>query len=163
VIGCHAESDEVQMRSIPMKYILLVVALGCLVTCAQGWGKNQEQKADDPKVLTNKDVVDMLSSGLPADIVAAKVKTSKCNFDTSVPALNTLRSDKVPDAVILAMVEAPHFTPVGDDGRTRAFVTDSQSWETYGYARPRMLQAVTLRTETNENLLDGRYGKRQLS
>ncbi len=121
-------------RANLMRNILLFAALGCMILCFLVWTQAQEQKVDDSKVLTNKDVVDMLSAGLPADIVAAKVKTSRCNFDTSVPALNALRSDKVPDAVILAMVEAPHVTPVIDDGKTRVFVTDSQSWETYGYS-----------------------------
>ena len=76
----------------------------------------------------------MLKSGLPADIVAAKIKASSCNFDTSVPTLNQLRTQGVPDAVVLAMVQAPHTTPAVDDGKIRIFITDSQSWETYGYS-----------------------------
>jgi integrase len=56
--------------------------------------------------LRNSDVVDLLGSGLAAEIVSAKIKASKCTFDTSVESLKRLRMSSVPDAVILAMVRA---------------------------------------------------------
>jgi hypothetical protein len=121
-----------------VNYALRFIVMGfCLILCTGAralTGQAQEQKGDQATVLTNKDVVEMLKTGLPPDIVAAKVKSSKCNFDTSVAALNDLRAAKVPDSVILAMVEAPRSVPFVDDGHIRVYVTDSQSWETYGYA-----------------------------
>jgi hypothetical protein len=56
--------------------------------------------------LTNKDVVDLLDVGISPDVVVAKIKTSKCEFDTSPDALRQLKSAEVPDAVLLAMIEA---------------------------------------------------------
>ena len=57
--------------------------------------------------LTNKDVVEMLKSGLSADIVLAKIRTSQNNFDTSPAALSDLKAGNVPEAVILEMVKGP--------------------------------------------------------
>jgi hypothetical protein len=55
----------------------------------------------------------MLGAGLTAEIVIAKIKSSKCDFDTSPDALKGLKAASVPDGVILAMVEVPR-TPKGE-------------------------------------------------
>jgi len=89
-------------------------------------------QAQSQKVLVNRDVVDMLKSGLPPEIVAAKIKASRCNFDTSVETLKSLKDKGVPDSVVLAMVEAPHTVAPPSDGKIRVFVTDSESWEVKG-------------------------------
>jgi S1-C subfamily serine protease len=57
--------------------------------------------------LANKDVVDMLKAGLTPSIVIAKIRTSRCTFDTSPAALQALKAAGVPDEVILVMVETP--------------------------------------------------------
>src|SRR5690348_11501767 len=57
--------------------------------------------------LTNKDVLEMVQAGLTQEIVTAKIKSSSCNFDTSPDTLKKLKAANVPDAVILAMVQAP--------------------------------------------------------
>ena len=59
------------------------------------------------KALTNQDISDMHRSGLSADVIMAKIKAGPCSFDTSPAALQHLKADKVPDNVILAMVNAP--------------------------------------------------------
>jgi len=86
----------------------------------------------DQKVLVNKDVAEMLKSGLPPEIVAAKIKASHCNFSTEIDDLKSLKEAGVPDNVILAMVQAPRYAVVPSDGKIRVFVTDSQSWEVRG-------------------------------
>jgi len=58
------------------------------------------------KALTNQDISDMHRSGLSADVIIAKIKAGPCSFDTSPAALQHLKTDKVPDNVILAMVNA---------------------------------------------------------
>lgn len=60
----------------------------------------------DQTLLTNKDVVDMLKSGLSTEVVLAKIKASPSRFDTSSATLQELKASGVPDAVILAMVQA---------------------------------------------------------
>ena len=49
----------------------------------------------------------MVRSGLGADIIIAKIRSSPSSFDTSSTALQELKKARVPDAVILAMVQAP--------------------------------------------------------
>jgi hypothetical protein len=103
-------------------------------------------------VLSNKDIVDMLASGLPDAVVVAKIKSAGCECETSPTTLKALKASGVPDSVILAMVEAPTGQPkpakVADtpsttpepiarqatpsDGKIRVLVTDSQSWEMHG-------------------------------
>jgi len=61
----------------------------------------------DAAVLSNKDVVEMLKAELSQEVVIAKIKSSSCRFDTSPDALKELKAAKVPDPVILAMVQAP--------------------------------------------------------
>jgi hypothetical protein len=56
--------------------------------------------------LTNQDISDMHRAGLSADIIVAKIKSGPCSFDTSPAALQHLKTDRVPDNVILAMVNA---------------------------------------------------------
>jgi len=63
----------------------------------------QTQTAASP--LTNKDVQEMVKSGLAQSIIVAKIKASATNFDTSPTALQELKVAGVPDAVILAMVQ----------------------------------------------------------
>ena len=71
----------------------------------------QTQTPTSATALTNKDVLDMVKSGLATEIVVAKIKASPGNFDTSAATLVELKSANVPDAVIMAMVggelEAP--------------------------------------------------------
>lgn len=60
----------------------------------------------DVQVMTNKDVIDLLKSGFGAEIVVAKIKSSKTNFDTSTSALQEMKAADVPEPVVLAMIQA---------------------------------------------------------
>jgi len=85
-------------------------------------------------VLTNSEIVSMLKAGLPAEVVAAKIKTSRCDFDTATTVLTAMHAMGVPAQVLAAMVEAPRVEVEKgtNDGHIRVFVTDSQSWEVRG-------------------------------
>jgi len=61
----------------------------------------------NPAALTNKDILDMNKTGLPAEILVAKIKSSQSNFDTSPSQLQQLKAAGLADPVILAMVQAP--------------------------------------------------------
>jgi hypothetical protein len=67
------------------------------------------------KPLTNTDVIGMVKAGLASEVVVAKIKSSLCGFDTSPDVLEHLKKTGVPDAVILAMVEAPRETAKPQD------------------------------------------------
>lgn len=62
------------------------------------------QSPDD--VLKNQDILDMLKAGVSPEIIIAKIKSSECGFDTSPKILQEMKTAGVPEAVILAMVEA---------------------------------------------------------
>ena len=62
--------------------------------------------AADPNVLRNDDVIKMVSAGLDSSIIIAKIRTSKCEFDTGTDALIQLKKSGVPSAVIGAMMQA---------------------------------------------------------
>src|SRR5215467_6933619 len=109
--------------------LLCLIAAALLFSLGTCWVSLAQ--ATDQKLLTNQDVTEMLKS-LPAEIVAAKIKASHCNFATDVADLKALKDAGVPDNVVLAMVQAPHYAVPPSDGKIRVYVTDSQSWEVRG-------------------------------
>jgi hypothetical protein len=58
------------------------------------------------EVLTNASIVEMKGLGLGDDVIIGKIKTSKCNFDTSIAGLKELKQAQVSDALIQAMIAA---------------------------------------------------------
>ncbi len=63
--------------------------------------------AANSRSLSNTDISEMSSAGLPAEVLIAKIKSSACAFDTAPISLKNLKASGVPSNVILAMVEAP--------------------------------------------------------
>jgi hypothetical protein len=66
-----------------------------------------------PAPLNNKDVLDMIQAGLAAEVIVAKIKSSATAFDTTSAGLQELKGAGVPDAVMLAMVQAAPAQPAG--------------------------------------------------
>jgi hypothetical protein len=85
--------------SLALIFILTMLTLAAPLT-----QEPAQQQAPIATELTNKDVLDMLNSGLATEIVVAKIKSSPGKFDTSTATLAELKSANVPDAVLLAMV-----------------------------------------------------------
>jgi len=56
-------------------------------------------------ILTNKSILEMVSAGLPDEIIIARIKSSRTGFDLSTPELAKLTQAKVSTAVIKAMIE----------------------------------------------------------
>lgn len=54
--------------------------------------------------LKNADVIAMVGSGIPDNIIQAKIKVSACAFDTSPESLRQLKLAKVSDAVVIEMI-----------------------------------------------------------
>lgn len=57
------------------------------------------------EALTNDAVIGMVSAGLSDDIIIAKIKSAKTNFDLSTPALAKLSESKVSSSVIKVMID----------------------------------------------------------
>src|ERR1017187_2832824 len=55
--------------------------------------------------MTNQDVIDMVSLGLPDDVIIEKIRAvTAIDFDTSVPGLRALKTGRVSDSVIRVMI-----------------------------------------------------------
>lgn len=90
--------------------LTLVLILTTLVVATPKPHSAAQDPAATTVELTNKDVLEMVRSGLATEIIIAKIRSSKTNFDTSATTLTELKDARVPDAVIMAMVQGP--TPV---------------------------------------------------
>jgi hypothetical protein len=89
-------------RQFPISCLcVLLVSLLSLVILVVG---AQPCSAAD-EILNNASVIQLQGLNLGDDIVIEKIKTSKCNFDTSADALQQLKEAKVSAAVILAMIK----------------------------------------------------------
>jgi hypothetical protein len=76
--------------------------------------------------MTNQDVIDMVSLGLPDDVIIDKIHaTQATEFDTSLPALRTLKGAKVSDAVIRVMINPHPSAPVASS-TAAASTTDNK-------------------------------------
>ncbi len=61
--------------------------------------------AKQQETLNNESIIQMLNAGLGDAIIIAKIKSSKVSFDTSSPALQSLKKQGISDSVVLAMVQ----------------------------------------------------------
>lgn len=73
------------MRTFCWTLVLLTV-----VGISPSWAAGRAQTAAQ-SIMTNNDVIDLVKSGMSADIIVAKIRTSNCQFDTSAAALKSLK------------------------------------------------------------------------
>lgn len=88
-------------------HTVLLLTLCAVLSSSMLASQDTQTPKLNAKPLTNGDVVDMLKAGLSQEIVIAKINASACEFDTSPAALKMLKTANIPEAVILAMVQAP--------------------------------------------------------
>jgi len=62
-------------------------------------------------MLTNRDVLRMVHSGMKSDLVIANILTSYCNFDAFPPVLDDLKRRGVPEDVLQVMSVVPNGPP----------------------------------------------------
>jgi hypothetical protein len=68
-----------------------------------------QSRAQD--VMTNETVIGMVKAGLPDSVIIAKIRSSERKFDTSTDGLVKLKSAKVSDSVIEAMISSGAAAP----------------------------------------------------
>jgi hypothetical protein len=64
--------------------------------------------AAPPGTLQNPDILKMVKAGLEDSVIIAKIKSSKCQFDTAPDTLIALKQGGVSSAVMRAMTQAPN-------------------------------------------------------
>jgi len=67
-------------------------------------------------ILVNTSIIDLQKLGFTEETILRKIRTSKCNFDTSIDALKQLKAANVPEHVIQAMMSAEPANSVGEPG-----------------------------------------------
>lgn len=72
--------------------LLLLPAVFCTVSLAQDKTSDVQERPQTETVLTNKDVVALIKAGFSEEIIFARIKNSKRNFDVSTDALTELKS-----------------------------------------------------------------------
>ena len=61
-------------------------------------------QAKAEEILSNSSILDLQKFGFNDDTILEKIKTSKCNFETSITALKDLKAANVSDRIIQAMM-----------------------------------------------------------
>ena len=93
--------------------LLLLLAITPLITTsAQEAAKAIHESEGGVNPITNLDVLRMVKADFTPATIIAQINSSSCNFITTQAALQQLREEAVPDAVIVAMVLAPKVAPV---------------------------------------------------
>ena len=83
-----------------------VFALACAISLTHA-----QQNQLPWEVLTNHQIVQMVRAKVPAEEIIAKIKNSRCHFDTTPTILDELENQGVPAEVVKAMSEAPYGAP----------------------------------------------------
>jgi hypothetical protein len=85
-------------------HVLACLTLAALSCHAQTRGESLPR-------LTNKEILEMTKAGLSSHVIIAKIKVSRCTFDTEPTQLVELRTKGVANEVLQAMIEAPYGNP----------------------------------------------------
>lgn len=96
------------MKPPRLNSCLASLLLGLFVFAFAGIGT---MPAAAEEVLNNAGIIELQSLNLGDAVMIEKIKTSKCDFDTSISGLKKLKAAKISDAVIQAMIAAK--TPAG--------------------------------------------------
>lgn len=83
-----------------------------------GFGIWAPQSTATDETVNNASVIEMQGLSLGDAVIIGKIKTSKCNFDTSIDGLKQLKAAKVSDAVIQAMLATKGGVPAAAPAAT---------------------------------------------
>jgi hypothetical protein len=78
----------------------LVLFALCLFTANVQFAQNNAE------ILNNDKIIDLVKIGLDADIIVEKIRQSECQCQTDTNSLAKLKAAKVPNSVIMAMLNA---------------------------------------------------------
>lgn len=89
---------SVKLKMIKNQLLSLLSAVAILSSVAFAQSKAE--------TITNASVIEMVKLGLGETLIIAKIKSSNCQCDTSMPAISQLKAARVSDTIILAMMGA---------------------------------------------------------
>jgi len=117
-------------RHLPALLIL------CCVFTAYVCAKEVKSQNLPWEPLTNSDILRMVRAKVSAAEIVARIKKSRCHFDTNPTVLDELRYKRVPEAVLVAMYKAPFGTPVPSGGAPTAEVARKEILQTRSSSSP---------------------------
>lgn len=79
-----------------MRRIIPLVA--CLILVV--WAVQAQNAGGTLPRLTNKEVLEMVKAGLSSEVIIAKIKVSRCNFNTEASVLAELKHQGTPNDVL---------------------------------------------------------------
>lgn len=92
-------------------WLIIAAAVLLLTSSTETFGQVPKSQPRASRMLTNRDIVRMVHSGMKSDLVIANMLTSYCNFDVFPPVLADLRRRGVPDDVLEVMAVVPNGPP----------------------------------------------------
>src|SRR6476619_661946 len=93
------------------KHWLVIVAVLFLTTPAETFGQAPKTQTRSFRVLRNRDVMQMVRTGMKSEFVIANILTTSCNFDIFPPVLDDLKRRGVPENVLQVMSVVPNGPP----------------------------------------------------
>jgi S1-C subfamily serine protease len=92
-------------------FMAMAVVFGGSTVSAQETPQEQTSQQAQPQVTNdtasgNQELLDLLKAGMSPQIIVAKIKSSQLKFETSLPALQALKTAGASDEIILAVIEA---------------------------------------------------------
>ena len=87
-------------------YFLRLIVITSLIFAFSLSSYAQESPQNAQSILTNKDILQMVKLGFSSELISAKIKSSKTQFDTSPSLLMELKQSGVPENILVIMVEA---------------------------------------------------------
>src|SRR5215217_1710775 len=93
------------------KHWLTIVALLVLTSSPELFAQATKTAQVSTRILTNRDILQMVRSGMQSHLIIANIMTSKCNFDVFPPVLLDLKRRGVPENVLHFMSVVPNGPP----------------------------------------------------
>ena len=93
------------------KYWLTIAALLLLTSPVETFAQIQKAQPSTTRHLRNRDILQMVRSGMQSHLIIASILTSACNFDIFPPVLEDLKRRGVPENVLHFMSVVPNGPP----------------------------------------------------
>jgi hypothetical protein len=104
-------------RTLIVKTKTMLLAATLLLALLPSIADAQSGEVEAVTPVTNKDVLIMVEKKIETDTIIKTIKSSPCTFDTFPPLLKEMKRRGVPEAVLLAMVEAPYGPSVANSSK----------------------------------------------
>jgi hypothetical protein len=92
-------------------WLIIAAAVLLLTSSTETFGQVPKSQPRATRMLTNRDVMRMVHSGMKSDLIVANILTSYCNFDVFPPVLEDLKQRGVPEDVLQVMAVVPNGPP----------------------------------------------------